>query len=305
MLRGVGSISVVVPTFNRPDSLPRVVDALARQDAEFELIVVEDAKNTATVDISGAPYPARVLEAEQPGASHARNTGWRAAAHPVVLFLGDDIIPSPELVARHAALHDQHPGDFAGALGRIEWARELGRSPFMIWLDSGIQFNYGSITDGRAGPGHFYSSNVSVKRAALEQVGGFDADHFPFLYEDIDLGARLFERGFELFFDPEAVGEHLHRPDLERWKQRMLMQARAEREWMKRHPDEQPYFLTRFEAALRMRRRRGGFRFLAPYVPRTTPVIGHRVWRNTDVYFRQQLGRPFVDEWYGTTSLAP
>jgi hypothetical protein len=77
----------------------------------------------------------------------------------------------------------------------------------------------------------------------------------------------------------------------------MVVQAQAERAWIERYPDEQPYFKTRFEAALAMKRRRGAFKELLRVIPRDTPVVGHRIWRNADVYFRQQLGRPFLEEW--------
>jgi GT2 family glycosyltransferase len=294
-------ISVVIPTLNRPDSLPRVIRALGAQSAadRIELIVVADAKNESPVELGELPFAARTLHAGAPGASRARNAGWRAAAHPLVLFLGDDIVPAPDLVERHLALHARHPGDDVGVLGHVRWASELGRDAFMIWLDHGIQFSYATIQGDEAGAGHFYSANVSLRRAMLEQVGGFDAERFPFLYEDIDLGRRLFERGFRLLYDRGAVGEHLHRPDLERWKARMTVQARAERAWIERYPDETPYFKTRFEAALAMRPRRGAFRELLRVIPPGTPALGHRVWRNADVYFRQQLGRPFLDAWNG------
>jgi GT2 family glycosyltransferase len=291
------SISVVIPTLNRPDALPRTLDALGRQTYDdFEVIVVEDAENEATVPAAGVPV--RTLRAGEPGASHARNTGWRAASHPLVLFLGDDIIPSPDLLARHAALHDEHTEDDVGILGHVEWARELKRDAFMVWLDHGIQFNYPSIRGSEAGPGHLYTANVSLKRAALERVGGFDAESYPFLYEDIDLGVRLFDQGFRLIYDKDAAAEHLHEVTLERWKSRMPIQARAEREWIRRHPGEEPYFYTRFSAALQQPPARGRIgRALLAYVPRSTPVIGERVWRRADLYFRQQLGRPFVDAW--------
>jgi GT2 family glycosyltransferase len=293
------NISVVIPTLNRPDALPRTLDALANQSFEgFEVIVVEDAKNEAPLPDPDPRLAFRTLRAERPGASHARNAGWRAAASPVVLFLGDDIIASRDLLARHAALHEQHPGDDVGVLGHVEWARELKRSAFMVWLDHGIQFNYPSIRGTEAGPGHLYTANVSLGRAALERVGGFDAERYPFLYEDIDLGVRLFEQGFRLIYDKDATAEHLHEVTLERWQARMTIQAAAERAWIANHPGEEPYFYTRFSAALRLGERRGRLgRALLPYVPRTTPVIGQRVWDNADVYFRQQLGRPFVAAW--------
>jgi GT2 family glycosyltransferase len=292
-------LSVVIPTLNRPDALPRTLAALADQSfREFEVIVVEDVKNGAPVPDPPPRMDMRTLRADAPGASHARNTGWRAAANPVVLFLGDDIIPSRQLLERHAALHDQNPGDEVGVLGHVDWARELKRSAFMVWLDHGIQFNYPSIRGTEAGPGHLYTANVSLKRAALERVGGFDAERFPFLYEDIDLGIRLFEQGFRLIYDKDATAEHLHDVTLERWKERMATQARAERAWIRHRPGEEPYFYTRFSAALKHPPARGRIgRALLPFVTRDTPLIGERVWQRADLYFRQQLGRPFVEAW--------
>jgi GT2 family glycosyltransferase len=292
-------LSVVIPTLNRPDALPRTLAALADQSfREFEVIVVEDVKNGAPVPEAASGMRVRTLRADSPGASHARNAGWHAAQHPVVLFLGDDIIASPDLLARHAALHEQNPGDDVGVLGHVDWSRVLKRSAFMVWLDHGIQFNYPSIRGTEAGPGHLYTANVSLKRAALERVGGFDAERFPFLYEDIDLGIRLFDQGFRLIYDKDAGAEHLHEVTLERWKARMAIQARAERSWIRHHPDEEPYFYTRFSAALRRPPARGRIgRALLPYVPRSTPLIGERVWQRADLYFRQQLGKPFVEAW--------
>jgi GT2 family glycosyltransferase len=294
-------LTVVIPTFNRPDALPRTLDALARQSldaGEFEVIVVEDAKNEAPLAEADPVLTLRAMRAEEPGASHARNAGWRAAANPVVLFLGDDIVPSRELLARHARLHDEYPGDDVGVLGHVDWARELKRTAFMVWLDHGIQFNYPSIDGSEAGPGHLYTANVSIKRTALERVGGFDAERYPFLYEDIDLGVRLFDGGFRLIYDRHATAEHLHEPSLERWQSRMAIQARAERAWVAHHPGDEPYFYTRFSAALKQPPARGRLGCaLLPHVSRSTPVIGERVWRRADLFFRQQLGRPFVDAW--------
>jgi GT2 family glycosyltransferase len=294
-------LSVVIPTFNRPDALPRTLDALTQQTLstdEFEVVVVEDAKNEAPLPEVDPRLRLRTRRAQQPGVSYARNLGWQTAAYPVVLFLGDDIVPAAETLERHLALHDEHPGDDVGVLGHVQWARELKRTAFMVWLDHGIQFNYPSIRGREAGPGHLYTANVSLKRAALERVDGFDAERFPFGYEDIDLGIRLFENGFRLIYEPRASGEHLHEPDLDRWKARMRTQAIAERAWIERHPGEEPYFHNRFSAALRLGPRRGRLgQALLPYVPRSAPFIGERVWENADVYFRQQLGRPFLDSW--------
>jgi len=64
-------------------------------------------------------------EAMSPGASRPaagvprrpRNTAWRAATSPLILFLDDDILPEPALVAEHLAWHRQHPEEEIGVLG--------------------------------------------------------------------------------------------------------------------------------------------------------------------------------------------
>ena len=294
-------LSVVMPTYNRPDALPRALDALARQTldaSEFELVLVEDPKNESPPETSGQPFAIRTLRGTRPGASSARNVGWRAAQAPVVLFMGDDIIGAPDLLEQHAAWHGRHPEETVGVLGQVRWARGLKRDAFMKWLDMGIQFDYATIHGIEAGPGHFYTANVSLKRSMLERAGGFDEERFPFLYEDIDLGMRLFEHGFRLLYNEDAAAEHLHQPTLEQWQGRMERIAQAERRWIERHPDQQPYFHDLFADAVRrpeLRGRRG--KLLMRVVPRGMPFLGESVWENADLYFRQQLGKPFMEAW--------
>jgi GT2 family glycosyltransferase len=294
-------LSVVVPTLNRPDALPRCVEHLRGQTldpAAFELIVVEDVKNEAPPEIGETPFAVRLLKGERPGASSARNVGWRAARAPVVLFLGDDILGEPGLLERHVQMHDTHPDNGIGVLGHVRWARELPRSAFMVWLDHGIQFDYGAIKGDEAGPGHFYTANVSLKTAALERVDGFDEITFPFTYEDIDLGVRLFETGFRLLYDRGARAEHRHEPRLEDWERRMGFVAESERAWLERHPESPPYFHDRFAEAISYGPRRGRLGVaLLHRIPLRTPVLGQRVWENADVYFKQQLGRAFMNAW--------
>jgi GT2 family glycosyltransferase len=300
-LSGAPRISVVMPTFNRPDALPRTLDALAAQTLppdRFEVVLVADVNNEYLPQRYPNHLAVRNLQGEQPGASSARNVGWRNARAPIVLFMGDDIIAAPDLLAQHLEWHERNPEETVGVLGRVEWAHELQRDAFMAWLDRGIQFDFSTIRGIEAGPGHLYTANVSLKRAVLEQVGGFDAERFPFLYEDIDLGVRLFEQGFRLLYNEAAVGEHLHQPQLELWKSRMGKIAQAERRWIEAHPDQQPYFHSMFSSALDCppaNGRRG--RLLMHRIPRDFPLVGRRIWANGDLYFRQQLAPAFLEAW--------
>ncbi|MEA2494723.1 MAG: hypothetical protein QOJ29_2634 [Thermoleophilaceae bacterium] len=296
MLRAMARISVVMPTYDRRDELTTALDALTRQTTgldAFELVLVEDARNSALPPLPDLPL--RVLRADRPGASAARNTGWRAASSPLVLFIGDDIIAAPDLVAEHLAWHEGHRGDEVGVLGLVEWARSLRRDAFMTWLDQGIQFDYGSIQGEQAGAGHFYTANVSLKRMMLERVGGFDEERFPFLYEDIDLGMRLTDAGFRLLFNRAARAEHLHQPRIEDWRARMRLVAPAERRWIEAHPDQKAYFHDLFADALARDPASERGRKLFPL--RRLPGIGPRISASADLYFRQQLADAFMEAW--------
>ena len=300
-------LSIVIPTYRRRDALARTLAALEKQEGiegvEFEVIVVDDPVEDdggavrSVVAADGRPYPARVLDRHARGVSAARNVGWRAAQARLVLFLGDDIVASPRLVSEHLDSHERRGGPTVGVLGHVRWSRDLRVTPFMRWLDRGIQFDYPAIGGERASWEYFYTANASLPRALLEQIGGFDEERFPFLYEDLDVGYRLGMLGFELLYNRQAAAEHFHPVRLEEWKARMAATAAAERRWVALHPELPAYFHDKFVDAAGRRRSRGVGRFALGWLPRSVPVLGPRAWHSADIYYRQQLGPSFLDAW--------
>jgi glycosyltransferase involved in cell wall biosynthesis len=274
-------LSVVIPTNGR-GPVERVLERLGG----VEVVVVADA--------AAGEVPAATLRAEKPGASAARNAGWRAASGDVILFLGDDILAAPGLVDAHVARHRDAPAAPDAVLGRVEWARELRVTPFMRWLERGVQFDFGGISGDEAGWGRFYTSNASVKRSALEACGGFDEDAFPFHYEDLDLARRA---GLRVLWAPEAVGEHVHPQTVDGQRARMEGIAAAERRFVERYPDVRPHFREALLPALALPPGRGWGARLAPFVPERVPVLGPAVWRRADLWWRQQLGEAFSSGW--------
>ena len=297
-------VTIVIPTLGRPELLRRVLDRLDAQTAppdEFAVLVVADAKEGWPEALENAAagrcYEASVLRAQRPGASAARNAGWRAARTPLVLFVDDDILPEPPLVAEHLAWHGENPGEEVGVLGHVRWADELKVTPFMRWLEHGIQFDYPNIDGTEAGWGRFYTANVSVKRALVERVGGFEEERLPFGYEDLDLALRMHAHGFRLLYNRAAVAEHVHPMDVGFWKRRVARIAISERRFASMHPGFVPYFHELFSKAAAEPPARGRWARLARFVPRSAPVIGERVWRSADAVYRQALAGPFLEAW--------
>lgn len=292
------AISIVIPTLRRHETLARVLDKLVQQEAPFEAIVVADAAepDPKGIGASDRGYPMRVLQAERPGASAARNAGWRAAETPLVLFTGDDMLPTPRLVKEHLAWHARHPEREVAVLGHVRWARDLDVTPFMRWVEHGMQFDYPSIEGVDAGWGRFYTANVSLKRELLEEVDGFD-EEFPIMYEDLDLARRLHDRGLRVLYNRRAVVEHDHPATVEGWRERMRVVAAAERRFTEKHPDVEPYFLPRFEHLATLPPARGRGAKLARWIPRGAPLIGRPVWESADIYYGQQLAPAFLEAW--------
>ncbi|UTI62690.1 glycosyltransferase [Paraconexibacter antarcticus] len=296
------AVSIVIPTYRRAPVLRRCLDRLEGQaDALTEVIVVDDAQEddpaavARAVDAGARPFAVRIVHRHAPGVAAARNAGWRAAAAPLVLFLGDDILADPGLVSAHLAAHARRPEEHVGILGHVRWARELRVTPFMRFLEEGAQFDYAHMEAGDAGWGRLYTSNVSFKRGLLEAVGGFDED-FTFGYEDLEIGRRMHDRGLRLMYDPQIRAEHLHPTTLADWERRMAAAAPAERMMVAKHPDVKPYF---HDALRGWRGQASSARMaaLAERIPAAVPVVGPRVHAAARAHWKVTLADAFFAGW--------
>ena len=298
------SLSVVIPVLGRYELLARAIDRLSVQAVEpqsFELVVVSDATEPSPSRIDAAigrpSFAARHLRAALPGAAAARERGWREAEAPIVLFIDSDLLATRELIGEHLRGHGELPEPEAAVLGRVRWAPGLRVTAFMRWVERRIQFNQHTIRGAEAAWGHFHTANVSLKRELLEQVGGFDVERFPFLYEDTDLAYRLSEHGLRLRFNRRALGDHWHETTLEAYRRRMAAVAPMELRFVRRHPELRPHFHELFSEALRLPPARGRLAPLVRYLPPGLPLLGRRAWLSADHYFRQQLAPAFLEGW--------
>lgn len=169
-------LSVVVPTRDRPHQLRRCLAALASTVAAPDEIVVVDSASrdpepvaAAVADLSGSPAPVRLVRLPRPGASLARNAGWRAARHDLIAFVDDDTEVLPGWVdAMVAAL--QRPGaEFVtGWIGVPEHQAGVASPNPVMLVDE-------PFTIDRDWPGPLgASANLGVRRGTLASAGGFD-----------------------------------------------------------------------------------------------------------------------------------
>jgi GT2 family glycosyltransferase len=211
-------ISVVVPTYQRRESVTRLLDAMARQSlppAAYEVILVVDGSTDGTREMAErmrVPYRLRVLWQANRGRAAACNAGLRAAEGELVVILDDDMEPVPEFLAAHRRAHAAEPR--LGVVGAVPVRVEDEASPTASYI--GAKFNrHLEKLAGQTGFGlrDFYSGNFSARRSVLLEVGGFDEDFRIYGNEDLELSLRLAEAGVRLVFDPAAAARQHYGKD--------------------------------------------------------------------------------------------
>ncbi len=216
------SASVVLPSKDRPDTLPAVLKALGEQDVaglDVELLVVDNGSAAPVIEaaeraLGTFSYPATLLREPHPGAAAARNRGVAAARGSVIVFLNDDVIPTDRGWLRgHLALHAE--GDpLRAVLGPVTWAPGSPITPIMSFLErTGRSHTYDAIPRGEREPAELYANNTSLWRDTLQASGGFDDRYTSYGWQEYDLALRLFDAGLRVSWAPHLLAHHDHLHD--------------------------------------------------------------------------------------------
>jgi GT2 family glycosyltransferase len=238
------SFSVVIPTYQRCETLARVLDALAgqREAPEFEVVVVDDGSADRTPELLQGyrpPYPFRFRSQKNAGPAAARNRGVEEARGERILFLGDDTVPEPSLLSVHARAHGERPGERVAVLGYTTWPEERRVTPFLHHINEyGLQFGYGLIEDPEAVPfNFFYTSNISIARALLFEADLFDTTFPHAAWEDIEIAYRLTRKGMRILYRPEAIARHYHDISFSSFRRRQQSAGESAARFYEKHPE--------------------------------------------------------------------
>ena len=240
-------LSVIIPTYNRKNSLIKCLDALFNQTyskSNFEIIIIDDGSTDGTEEvvksvINDSLCKLKYLKQENKGPSAARNLGIKSSSGDVVIFIGDDIIATETLLSEHAKWHKKYPEKHVAILGYITWPPDFKITPFMKYIDeNGIQFGFKLINNKEDVPyNFFYTSNISLKRVYLLENGLFDED-FPYAaWEDIELSYRLKKKGLRIVYNSEAVAYHHHAFKRGDYCRRMEISGNAAKIFKEKHPE--------------------------------------------------------------------
>ena len=215
-------VSVIVPTYNRIERLRRVLAGLTHQSYplnDFEVIVVSDGSSDGTDDYLQAtttPLCLTVVTQPNQGVASARNHGLERATGELVLFIDDDVVPAPQLIAEHVRVHSDQNDDVV-VLGPMLTPTDFTMSPWVHWEQAMLAKQYSAMISGKWEPTarQFYTGNTSLARRHLLATGGFDENFRR--AEDVELAYRLAQMGLRFIFNPDAIGYHYAERSFHSW----------------------------------------------------------------------------------------
>jgi len=207
-------ISVIIPTYNRKDSLLRTLDSLKQQSFpmdQFMVIVVDDGStdDTPTIASQQFPFTFRYLQQKNQGATAARNYGATISQSEILVFIDDDITISPQTLEALAEKCSQRTQVLA--MGTIN---KRSSSKASIYTPVALTMTDHSLIALDDVEFHFIDCNselLACKRRDFFDIGMFQdptGGHGWPNWDDVDFGYRAHLNGFRLLGTSKAIAEH-------------------------------------------------------------------------------------------------
>lgn len=228
------SVSVVIPTYNRPELLTKAITSVAIQTLQpFEVLVVDDGRKYQADSIVDA-FRDRlnityIQTTGNTGGSASRNRGIEAARGDLVAFLDDDDMWTSDKLEKQVQVFQKHPEvGYVFGCARMHYSDHVVRTE----VPHGVANYHERALTRFSG---FLTPTLIIRRSVLDKTGYFD-EHFP-SHQEAELMIRVSSMALgmginHIFVDVEAggqhdqIGKHIDRKIAGR---KMLLQKHADR----------------------------------------------------------------------------
>jgi glycosyltransferase involved in cell wall biosynthesis len=205
------TLSVILPTYNRKESLLGTLQALAQQtypSDHFEVIVVDDGSTDGTdaIAVEDFPFAVRYVRQSNQGDAAARNLGARHSQAELLVFLDDDMLLDPNYLGALVQAQEGHRRRIvAGA-----WNPWLPESTPLVEALQTSQLPDDHAATTELSFADIHSNNMALRREAFFEIGMMQSLAFSgsSIWCDLDFNYRAFQKGFEFRRSRQAVCWH-------------------------------------------------------------------------------------------------
>jgi len=198
-------ISVVIPTWNRPELLIKCLVKLSEQDISkeiYEVIVVTDGPDMDTCSVVGLLFEKERFSNlhcysldEKKGPAAARNKGAEKAKGELIVFTDDDCLPQQDWLSTYYNFYQSVHKTEAAFTGRTIVPQPATPTDY--------EKNIAHLETAE-----FITANCAITKKAFEKVNGFDED-FPIASrEDSDMHFRIIKNAIPLYTVQDAIVTH-------------------------------------------------------------------------------------------------
>lgn len=236
-------ISVVIPTYQRRDSITLAMQALTHQTLSprcYEVIVSIDGSDDGTRELVAqydAPFQLRALWQPNKGRAAACNAGIRSAEGDIIALLDDDMQAAPGFLAAHIQEHPR--GSRRAVVGAAPIRYDNTLSPVAAYVAGKFNRHLSRL----AQPGYqiglrdCYSGNFSVRRDVLLDVGLFDEAFKVYGNEDLELALRLRQAGVQIEYSSTALAYQAYTKDFAGLARDSINKGRTAVLMISKHPE--------------------------------------------------------------------
>lgn len=213
------SISIVICTYNRDKFLPESLDSLTKQTVDndfFEILIIDNNSTDKTETISknfienNPQLNIKYHFEANKGLSFARNRGIKEACSPIIAYVDDDAILTPDYIKNILTFFASNP-QAMGAGGEVIPKYESGEEP--IWNSKYVSAMSGKVNHGNLlkkytkAMKYPVGCNMIYKKEILVKAGGFN-NQLTFRSDDKYIFHQIHKLTDEIYYIPNATLYH-------------------------------------------------------------------------------------------------
>ena len=197
------SLSIIIPTYNPSFNLIKTLDSIKDSIMQpKEIIIVDDHSNFEVKDYVSQYDTICIRLKKNSGPAIARNVGASFATSDIILFIDDDIQIPNDCITN--IIHDFNSKKSVAVVGLLSPIHpnknilSLYKNFYMFFSLQNSPSNFSTL----------YTSISAIKSSIFHLLKGFDETHNKASVEDVDMGQRIVNSGYEIFLDKRLLAIH-------------------------------------------------------------------------------------------------
>lgn len=195
--------AIIIPNFNGAELLEKNLPAVLKTNAD-EVIVIDDASLDTSLNVLHQ-FKEKVTVVK-----HTRNRGYGVSVNDgmvsstadIVVLLNTDTRPNPDFLD-HLIPYFTNQNIFA--VSAHEPGRGWAKGAFMKGF---FHHEPGEETSNAHISMYASGGSAAFSRQKFIELGLYDHLYHPFYWEDTDMSYRAWKRGWEVWWEPNAIVEH-------------------------------------------------------------------------------------------------